>query len=775
MLTQVSQIKECFEGRMLLTISRISISFFALILTGRIAAEGQCVKLPYRENFEASDGGWTTGGVASDWEWGQPAKSILIPLDGKKCWTTGGLTKSSYNNDQLSWLQSPCFDFSTIQYPYVVFRMFSDTETNFDGAVFEYSTNNGLAWKTVGSINDPVDCLNTNWFNTLNIKYLNNSSGWSGSNFWLWANHVMPFLVGEKTVTFRFLFGAGSVYNNFNGFAIDDFYVGESDSTDARFSYNCTSSTTVDFKIQSLKGCPDFYWDFDDSASGILNTSDQISPTHTFSKPGQYKVRLSTTGVYNTPSSTTQVINILDPDIQIVKGPDCQGLKNGIASVSTSPAVAGAVYNWATNPAQVGDTAVNLAAGIFRVYITAPNSCPAQDEITIIEPTALSNSTTVTQPNCNKTDGSIELGTAGGTSPYNYTWWPNVSNGASAFNLWAGPYSILVKDANGCSQSVYLDLSPVNGPVASISNKQDPPCWGNGGKATVGISGGEPPYTYTWSPAGGSNASAFFVTGGDYNVAVTDINGCTDTASVNIFEPVRLVSNISKQDVTCGNANGKATADITGGALPYSYSWASTSGTYSSQVIDHLPPDDYYLTVTDANGCKISDQVTIASTGANALNISLGADTTICQPGSIVLTPGAFNSYSWHDGSTNANYTITGPGHYSVTVTDTHGCTGSAGINVIAGCAKVFFPGSFTPNGDNLNEYFGPLGDFRLVKNYHLKVFNRWGQLVFQSTDPFIKWDGRTGGLINKGAYTWVASYTTAESNQKQKGTVVML
>jgi hypothetical protein len=141
-----------------------------MIFLSAVAVEAQCVKLPYQENFERNDGGWTTGGMASDWEWGTPAKSILTPINGKNCWTTGGLTKSSYNDDELAWLQSPCFDFTNIQHPYVLFRFFLNTEKHYDGARLEYTTDNGISWITVGDIYDPMNCFNWNWYNASAIK-----------------------------------------------------------------------------------------------------------------------------------------------------------------------------------------------------------------------------------------------------------------------------------------------------------------------------------------------------------------------------------------------------------------------------------------------------------------------------------------------------------------------------------------------------------------------------------------------------------------------------
>ncbi|MEO6455440.1 MAG: gliding motility-associated C-terminal domain-containing protein [Ginsengibacter sp.] len=759
------------------------------------------------------------------------------------------MNKPSYNDNQLSWIQSPCYDFTGIKYPYIEFRLFLDTEAKFDGVTFKYSTDNGVSWKTLGNVNDLNGCLNNIWFDTPDIQYLENKPGWTGSEYWRWRYYNFPSLAGESSVTFRFLFGSGSINNNYEGVGIDEFYAGEALPTDARFTYKCLSSKTVNFAIISNSGCPYFLWNFGDPASGSFNTSDQPNPSHIFSGPGQYKVTLSTSAVDNVPSTTTQIINILKPVAKIINTPDCKGLKNGAALVTINPAIAGTRYTWSTNPVQTFDTVTNLGAGTYSVTVTAPDACEATVNVTITEPGALSGSPIIKHPACNKNDGTIELGTAGGTAPYSYTWLPGVSNVSNAANLGAGPYFIIVKDAKGCSETLNILLTKEDGPDAIISNKQDVLCWGNGGAATVSVNGGVPPYTYEWYPSGGTNVSAVFAAGGDYSVIATDKNGCRDTTAVSIIEPGLLVLDIAKEDASCDYNNGKATANVTGGVLPLSYSWVSASATYSSRSIDNLAPANYSLTVTDKNGCKVSGNIIIAPgnimqivsnhedvtcfdiqdgkaslviSGGNPgysvtwnngasdtmlenlgagtyianvidgagcssmativikqppkVNVSLGADTTICSPETIVLSPGSYSSYTWQNSSSNPEFIVTNEGRYSITVTDAHGCIASSSINITADCGLVYFPNSFTPNGDDLNERFGLVGYLPRVKNYQLKIFNRWGLLVFHTNNPLEKWNGKTGNQYIKGIYVWYARYSTAlQPNGTQKGTVILV
>jgi hypothetical protein len=115
------------------------------------SVNGQCSvpinTFPYNEGFETSGGGRFVGGTGSDWVWGTPSKPVITAAGGgTHCWIIGGLTASSYTNAEVSWLQSPCFDFTSLQYPYITFKVFWEMEQRFDGASLQYSTDNGTSW-----------------------------------------------------------------------------------------------------------------------------------------------------------------------------------------------------------------------------------------------------------------------------------------------------------------------------------------------------------------------------------------------------------------------------------------------------------------------------------------------------------------------------------------------------------------------------------------------------------------------------------------------------
>ncbi len=204
---------------------------------------------PYNEDFENNNGGWVTGQsgtVLSDWAWGHPNKTYINNAgSGNKCWITGGLSGNAYNDTVLSWLKTPCFNFSALQKPMISFKVFWETEIRFDGVVLQYSTNAGSTWSNVGAVNEPANCVNKNWYNTASVQWLKPplvtvNNGWSGSHVqtgtcasnsgslgWVTAAHSLDFIAGASSVVFRFVFGSGAICNNFNGFALDSVYIGE--------------------------------------------------------------------------------------------------------------------------------------------------------------------------------------------------------------------------------------------------------------------------------------------------------------------------------------------------------------------------------------------------------------------------------------------------------------------------------------------------------------------------------------------------------------------
>lgn len=170
----------------------------------------------------------------------------------------------------------------------------------------------------------------------------------------------------------------------------------------------------------------------------------------------------------------------------------------------------------------------------------------------------------------------------------------------------------------------------------------------------------------------------------------------------------------------------------------------------------HSVAGTYIDTFRTAGGCD--SLRTLQLTVLAAPQPRLGADTALCLKDSFQLSPGSFSSYQWQDGSTLPQIRVTAAGLYSVQVTN--GCgSAAAQVWIREGGCSLYFPTAFTPNGDNKNDVFRALGS-RSLNAFYLAIYNRWGERVFETRDPFFQWDGKLQGApVPTGTYVWLGYF----------------
>jgi len=209
--------------------------------------------------------------------------------------------------------------------------------------------------------------------------------------------------------------------------------------------------------------------------------------------------------------------------------------------------------------------------------------------------------------------------------------------------------------------------------------------------------------------------------------------------------------------------------------LPKSFSTIVQSICDGQTYDGHGSSGTYYIdTLPATNGCDsiITLQLTVLPNPAPYL----GADTALCIGNSIQLYPGQFTTYTWQDGSAQNHFTATQPGLYSVIVSNSCG-SGRDEIIIKEGICDIYFPSAFTPNNDGKNDLFKILGAQNL-KEYHLAVYNRYGQKVFETNDYTKGWTGNVKGqLQNIGVYVWYCNFKKSSSpeNIVMKGTVALI
>ena len=654
----------------------------------------------YSQDFETSDGNWIPGGTLSDWEWGHPAKSIITgAAGGQNCWITGGLSGSAYNATQRSYIVSPCFDFTNLQYPYIEFKVFWETEYRYDGNAFQYSLNNGSTWLNVGAVNEPQNCLNNNWFNYSSISNMTglgpNKEGWSGttlpsagpcsggngSGAWIRASHTLSFLAGKANVIFRFTCGAGTTCNDYDGFAIDDIKISNAPPNSVDFLPNCIADNTVAFNNLSSPCFTTYSWDFGDPASGSANTVQSFNPTHTFSGPGSYMVVLTASGATGPALSVAKQVHIMDVKAAITKAITCGGAGNGeaTATLNADAGVTGVAYNWNTTPPATTPVVTGLSPGTYIVTVTAANACTTSDTVNVVSPQPLTHKVSQTNVTCGNTNGFISIAESGGVQPYSFTWSPNVSNASSAANLSPGNYVVSITDNANCSDSVHVQIVNLAPPLQHSVVINNITCTNTIASASINETGGTPSYSFVWSPSGGNGASATGLAIGNYVIRILDQSGCLDTVHISIVN-TSTVSVVVKNviNVSCnGGNNGSATA-MPAGVSPFTFAWSSLGGNLAMAM--NLPAGNYTVTATDATGCKGNASVQI--TQPLAINSIIIKTPTTCNLNNGSATASSISggtapyTYSWMPGNmTGATVTNLAPGTYTLAITDAKGCT----------------------------------------------------------------------------------------------------
>lgn len=366
----------------------------------------------------------------------------------------------------------------------------------------------------------------------------------------------------------------------------------------------------------------------------------------------------------------------------------CNGSANGSATVNPSGGTSPYTYQWDGGTGfQTAQTATGLAAGTYSVTITGAGGCTATASATISQPGATTVITSSTNSTCATANGSATATSSGGTSPYTYSWNTTpAQTAATATGLLAGSYTVTVSDANLCTTTATVTVSSAGAPAATISSSANVSCsGGNNGTATVTAVGGITPYTYLWSPSGGTNATANGLSAGTYCVNVTDNNNCVASACTTITEPPPLTGiPTGIVNAACnGTCNGSATISASGGVSPYNFTW---QGGGTSATKTGLCAGSYNVTVTDANGCGIIVTATIAEPAP--LTGSATGSSTSCNgtcDGDASLTAGGGTSpytFLWDNGETIEDAIALCAGSHSVTITDINGCTGTTTVTI---------------------------------------------------------------------------------------------
>lgn len=413
----------------------------------------------------------------------------------------------------------------------------------------------------------------------------------------------------------------------------------------------------------------------------------------------------------------------------------CNGFTDGSASATVEGGSGSYTYAWSSVPSQTTSTAYNLGAGTYSITIKDASNCEITKTVSLIESAAITATAQVTS-NYNGqnvscfgyNDGSADVLTAGGTTPYAYTWnsIPTQTT-ATASNLSAGTYSVIIRDANDCAIIKTVTLTQPAAMASTIAvtsnyNEQQVSCFGATDASVIILAAeGTGPYTYIWSTTPVQTGTvATSIGAGNYSVVITDVNGCNLTRTITVSEPPALgattsiTSNYNGQAISCfGLTDASANVNTIGGTAPYTFNWSSTPS-QTIAALSNVGAGSYSVLVTDVNGCNITRTITINQPTAitaqilslsnyNGYNISCFGNSN----GSIDITvnggTGAY-TYTWSNAATIQDISNLTAGAYSVIVADANNCQDTITTTLIEPNALVATIDSVTNyNGYNIS------------------------------------------------------------------------
>lgn len=493
----------------------------------------------------------------------------------------------------------------------------------------------------------------------------------------------------------------------------------------------------------------------------------QSSGTFTGLASGTYTVLVQDDN--NCPVSQTITLTapnapVID-DIQIT--PVSCNNNDGAITITVSGGTPNYTYsiNGGTS-SQSGNTFTGLSDGVYPIEVEDDAGCIAVGSATLMLPNSPSiTSLTFTPANCGATDGSATVVATGGTGGYTYGWSPSGGTGSTTTGIGSGTYTVTVTDANNCSVTGNVVVTNIGGPTVVLVSQTDVACFGqNNGSAEVEVTqGGTAPFTYDWSPSGGSSNIASNLGAGTYTVTVTDVDDCVGGLTVTITEPTQLQVATTSTPAECGQTDGAVGVSANGGTVPYTFDWGSLG---SGSTISDLGAGVYPVTVTDDAGCEFSASVTVQTIVTDSLlafTVSSTPESCVSNDGSasVQVTNGVPPyDYQWNIGLTPDSATVQGipAGEYTVTVTDE-----CYSLTVPVTVEKSFtqpdknLPNIFTPNIDGINDIYSVGDNFNDTEGFFCVIYNRWGAEVHKTENKSINWVGEG---LSDGVYFLIITYT---------------
>jgi gliding motility-associated-like protein len=298
---------------------------------------------------------------------------------------------------------------------------------------------------------------------------------------------------------------------------------------------------------------------------------------------------------------------------------------------------------------------------------------------------------------------------------------------------------------------------------------------------------GVAPYTFSWDN-GQTTAAATGLCEGEHSVTVTDSNGLSETVSIVVTAPAALEALIGSSASACNAPTGTLFMEsITGGVpdfnIPFGYSLVWSTGVSDDDTLTSIAPGEYALIVTDANGCTDTATVAVAQVSQPVAQVT-ALDTVLTGGESTTLFASGGGTYLWSPATGLSCTTCQSPTVsptdttvYCVVVTDLNQCTDTACVRILTEkpCGAVFVPTAFSPNASGKNDQQCVYGD--CITTMAFSIYDRWGKLIFESSDPKTCWDGTyEGKALNPAVFVFRLTATLTNGDVvEQSGNITLV
>lgn len=423
---------------------------------------------------------------------------------------------------------------------------------------------------------------------------------------------------------------------------------------------------------------------------------------------GSTQVATNTTGIFNSlqPNTTytlNATVNLACSGVQstttfVLPGPNVSatvvnatcGNSSGQINVTASGSAGPYTYSIDGVNFQASNIFTSLASGIYIVTVKDVGGCKTSITVNVLNADGPAFTYSSTNATCGNSVGSITITATGGVPPYQYS----SNNGVTyqlgnTFNgLVAGLYTVVVKDANNCTNATTVTILAGSAPNLTATPAAAT-CGTNNGSITAFGTGGLAPLTYSIN-GNIFQASGLFtnLTPGAYTVTVKDAAGCIKTVAVTIANNPAPTVTATSTTAACANANGSITATGLAGVPPLSYSIDGINF-QASNIFFGLTAGAYTITVKDASGCTNTATVTVGSTGGPTVTATATASSCASNTGTITaVASGTVGTYQYS--ITGTTYQVSGtfsglaPGNYIVFGKDGNGCLGAVAVTVPA-------------------------------------------------------------------------------------------